>query len=143
HPARPLSRYGRARGLDWGDRQRSPSGVVRYHVAPTGGSPDRGGIVGRTARDSHGDVLWYEGIAENVTERLRREAVVRRAERMASLGHTLAGVAHELNNPLAAISGFAQILLKTNLPKEDRSAIETVHREAKRAAKIGRDLLRC
>jgi two-component system NtrC family sensor kinase len=60
---------------------------------------------------------------------------------MSSLGHTLAGVAHELNNPLAAISGFAQILLKTNLPKEDRSAIETVHREAKRAAKIVKDLL--
>ena len=95
----------------------------------------------RAARDGHGDVVWYEGIAENVTERLRREAVVRRAERMASLGHTLAGVAHELNNPLAAISGFAQILLKTHLPKDDRSAIETIHREAKRAAKIVKDLL--
>jgi PAS domain S-box-containing protein len=70
----------------------------------------------RAARDGHGDVVWYEGIAENVTERLRREAIVLRAERMSSLGHTLAGVAHELNNPLAAISGFAQILLKTNLP---------------------------
>jgi PAS domain S-box-containing protein len=105
------------------------------------GTPMAVRLSARAARDSHGDVLWYEGIAENVTERLRREAVVRRAERMASLGHTLAGVAHELNNPLAAISGFAQILLKTNLPKEDRSAIETVHREAKRAAKIVKDLL--
>ncbi|HEX6053644.1 MAG TPA: ATP-binding protein, partial [Gemmatimonadaceae bacterium] len=95
----------------------------------------------RAARGADGDVMWYEAIAENVTERLRREAVVRRAERMASLGHTLAGVAHELNNPLAAISGFAQILLKTNLPKDDRSAIDTIHREAKRAAKIVKDLL--
>ena len=95
----------------------------------------------RAARDAGGEVMWYEGIAENVTERLRREAVVRRAERMASLGHTLAGVAHELNNPLAAISGFAQILLKTSLPKDDRNAIETIHREAKRAAKIVKDLL--
>jgi PAS domain S-box-containing protein len=105
------------------------------------GTPIAVRLSARAARDTYGDVLWYEGIAENVTERLRREAVVRRAERMSSLGHTLAGVAHELNNPLAAISGFAQILLKTNLPKEDRSAIETVHREAKRAAKIVKDLL--
>ncbi|HZO19552.1 MAG TPA: PAS domain S-box protein [Gemmatimonadaceae bacterium] len=105
------------------------------------GTPIAVRLSARAARDGHGDVVWYEGIAENVTERLRREAVVRRAERMASLGHTLAGVAHELNNPLAAISGFAQILLKTHLPKEDRSAIETIHREARRAAKIVKDLL--
>jgi two-component system, cell cycle sensor histidine kinase and response regulator CckA len=105
------------------------------------GTPIAVRLSARAARDGYGDVVWYEGIAENVTERLRREAVVRRAERMASLGHTLAGVAHELNNPLAAISGFAQILLKTHLPKDDRSAIETIHREAKRAAKIVKDLL--
>jgi hypothetical protein len=55
-------------------------------VAATRRLADGSPALGRAARDPYGDVLWYEGIAENVTERLRREAVVRRAERMSSLG---------------------------------------------------------
>ena len=53
----------------------------------------------------------------------------------------LAGVAHELNNPLAAIGGFAQLLLRQALSEDDRSAIETINHESQRAAKIVRDLL--
>jgi two-component system NtrC family sensor kinase len=53
----------------------------------------------------------------------------------------LAGVAHELNNPLAAISGFAQIILKgKGLGEEDRAAVDTINHEANRAARIVRDL---
>jgi len=60
---------------------------------------------------------------------------------MATVGATLAGVAHELNNPLAAIVGFSQLLLKKSWPDDDRVALEAIHHEATRSAAIVKDLL--
>jgi PAS domain S-box-containing protein len=91
--------------------------------------------------DSDGELIGYDGIVEDVTERQRHDELLRRSERMASLGTTLAGVAHELNNPLAAIMGFAQLLLKKPWPSEDRAALETINHEAIRSATIVKDLL--
>jgi PAS domain S-box-containing protein len=105
------------------------------------GSPLHVRISVRAQRDSDGALEWWEGLVQDVTERQRHDELRRRSERMASIGTTLAGVAHELNNPLAAIMGFAQLLLRKPWPAEDRAALETINHEAIRSATIVKDLL--
>jgi PAS domain S-box-containing protein len=95
----------------------------------------------REIRDEDSKVSFYDGIVDDVTDRLRQQELLRRTERMACLGATLAGVAHELNNPLAAILGFAQLLMKKDVDAEARLALETIDHEASRAGRIVRDLL--
>jgi signal transduction histidine kinase len=85
-------------------------------------------------RDAGGRIRFLQGMAENITERERREIVRRASDEVA--GRTLAGVAHEINNPLAAITGYTQILPQARAVGDDRHALETVASEARRAARI-------
>ncbi len=74
-------------------------------------------------------------------ERLELEQKAHLASRLASVGEMAAGIAHEINNPMTAVIGFAQLLMETDLPDDVKEDISVIHKEAQRAAGVARNLL--
>ena len=87
-------------------------------------------------------------LVRDVSERRRMEdqnrdvsQQVLQAEKLAALGQTVSGVAHELNNPLATILTWSERLAARRLDSVTKRGVETILSESERAAKIVRNLL--
>ena len=73
-------------------------------------------------------------------QRVLEDKVLQR-EKLASLGQLVSGIAHELNNPLTAVAGYAQLLLAAPLPAELQEKARLIMSEAQRAGRVVQNLL--
>jgi signal transduction histidine kinase/CheY-like chemotaxis protein len=94
-----------------------------------------------------GETLRVEAIMRNVTARKKLQDHARevhqqlsQAEKLAALGQTMSGVAHELNNPLATILACAERLTEQRLDEGTKRDLDAIHNAAERAARIVRNL---
>jgi PAS domain S-box-containing protein len=78
----------------------------------------------------------------DVTELKRLEEQLIQSEKLAAMGQMLAGVAHELNNPLTAILGVTELLReREGVEESTKRQLDLTHRQARRAARIVQNLL--
>jgi two-component system NtrC family sensor kinase len=91
--------------------------------------------------------LRVEAMMRDVTDRKRLQDQARdlyqqlaQSEKLAALGQTMSGVAHELNNPLATILACAERLSGRRLDESTRRDLDAIHNAAERAARIVRNL---
>jgi PAS domain S-box-containing protein len=95
-----------------------------------------------TARIEEDGLLTIDGIETDVTERVHLEERFRHAQKMEAVGQLAGGVAHDFNNILTAVLGYADLLLaRLGATDPHRPALEEIKKGGERAAGLTRQLL--
>jgi two-component system sensor histidine kinase PilS (NtrC family) len=100
------------------------------------------GVTVSPLRDVHDVVIGRVINFQDLTDLRRLELHARRAERLATVGQLAAGIAHEIRNPLASISGSIELLgASAQTSEDDRTLMQIVNREVQRLNVLIGDLL--
>jgi two-component system NtrC family sensor kinase len=93
-------------------------------------------------RDEQSAVNSVVVVMTDITDAALLQAKLAHSEKMATIGRLVSGVAHEVNNPLAAILGFTDLLLENpQVPANAREDLQIILRETQRTKDIVQDLL--
>ena len=93
-------------------------------------------------RDDEGEVHYLLGISRDMTERMEIDQRIYNAEKLASIGILASGVAHEINNPLAVILGFTDLLIE-RFPEDapEHEDLKMIEQNANHAKKVVENML--
>jgi two-component system NtrC family sensor kinase len=136
--------------------------LVRKVTQPLRGLRDSAEAVGRgdfsrrvevASRDECGELATVfnqmtenlklsRGQLEQTVETLKTtQAQLIQSEKLSGIGQFVAGVAHELNNPLTSVMGFSELLARADKDPQHRRHLELIHKSAQRCQKIVQSLL--
>jgi signal transduction histidine kinase/DNA-binding NarL/FixJ family response regulator len=90
---------------------------------------------------SGGKLIGWREVYEDITGQRHFQSKMLQTEKMAALGQLVSGIAHELNNPLTGIMGYAQLLLGRALDPKGLAETKNIYNEAERARRIVKNLL--
>jgi two-component system sensor histidine kinase PilS (NtrC family) len=141
---RPLLSLGLLGETDWKRIAASGSEILRFeNTRPSGAIEDYFGISATALRDGSGYTIGRILIFQNLTDLKRLEGEVRLKDKLAAVGELAAGIAHEIRNPLASISGSVQVLKNSSAPgSPEERLMEIVVVESQRLSSILEDFLR-
>src|SRR5438552_2062887 len=119
----------RARESGGGVRRRAPA--LRGAVSPARRQRGDRQVLLAPVREG-GRIPKVLALVRDITDQRRAQTQLQQAEKLAAMGQLVSGVAHEINNPAAIISGFAQTLLLDQLTPEQRETAQMMYDEATR-----------
>ncbi|PKN10556.1 MAG: hypothetical protein CVU72_00805 [Deltaproteobacteria bacterium HGW-Deltaproteobacteria-7] len=96
---------------------------------------------GRAVRDGTGNLLYYEGTIQDITDRRRLESQLRQAQKMEAIGTLAGGVAHDFNNILASMMGFTEMAAKETRQDVRRKYHDRVLQACARAKNLVNQIL--
>jgi two-component system, NtrC family, sensor kinase len=138
----PASRPSFARALE---KARAGAAVDNLEISVV----RRDGVAGQFSlslspmEEDQGEITSVVVVMTDVTDAASLQAKLVHTEKMAALGQLVSGVAHEVNNPLAAIVGFTDLLLENpEVPDDAKRELAVILQEAQRTRVIVQNLLR-